>query len=161
MALIEVADLLIFSPSIDGEKAQAMIDDALAMASLAAPCINDVDFTYPDAAKAIIRSAILRWDEQGAAGRIQVTDSMGPFSHAESYQQPVRRALFSAPEIQQLQALCKSSQAGRAFEVDSTPAGAGVGVVNAYDYEYAAMWYGGDPLLGYDMWSGGDPLTGV
>jgi hypothetical protein len=88
---------------------------------LSAPCIDDVDFAYPDAAKAIIRTAILRWNDSGAAGRTQVSDSVGPFSHAESYQQPVRRALFSAPEIQQLQALCKSSQAGRAFEVDSTP----------------------------------------
>jgi hypothetical protein len=145
MSLIEVDDLLPFSPSIDGGKAQAMIDDAMAMATLAAPCITEDDFAYPDQAKAIIRGAILRWDQTGAAGRTQVSDTVGPFIHAESYQQPVRRSLFSAPEIQQLQALCKSSQAGRAFEVDSTPPGAGV--VNYFpEYTMWSGWYGGDPL---------------
>jgi hypothetical protein len=141
--VITVDDLTPFA-TIEADKAAAMIDDALAMARLSAPCIDDADFPYLNAAKAIIRTAILRWNESGAAGRTQVNDSIGPFVHAESYQQPVRRALFSAPEIQQLQALCKSSQAGRAFEVDSTPPGAGV--IDPYEY---SMWYGGCDPLGY------------
>jgi hypothetical protein len=136
MALeFDPADLEPFA-DIESAKAKAMVDDALAMARVHAPCIDDGDFAYPDAAKAIIRGAILRWNETGAGGLTQVTDTVGPFGRSESYQQPVRRALFWPSEMTQLQKLCKSSSGGRAYEVDLTPSGAGLP-----DESESAMWW--------------------
>lgn len=96
-------------------KAEAMIADALAMAKLVAPCITDEDFAHPDAALAIIRGAILRWHESGAGGRTQVTDTVGPFAHSESYQPPSRRALYWPSEIDQLKKLCADSSSSSAW----------------------------------------------
>jgi hypothetical protein len=103
---ISVADLLPFSPSIDSAKAQAMIDDALALAARVAPCINDADFAYPDAAKAIIRGAILRWDEAGTGAMQQ--QMAGPFGQTIDTRQQ-RRGMFWPSEINDLTALCSAS----------------------------------------------------
>lgn len=115
---VETSDLAPFA-TIEASKAEAMIADALAMAALIAPCITDADFAYPDAAKAVIRGAILRWNEAGAGGRTQVSDTVGPFGHAESYQQPARRALFWPSEIDQLKKLCADSSSSSAWGYDT------------------------------------------
>lgn len=120
MAAVQITptDLTPFA-EIDPAKAQAMIDDAMAMAKLAAPCITDAGFAHPDAAKAIIRGAILRWNESGAGGRTQITDKTGPFEHSEAYQQPARRALFWPSEIDQLKKLCSDSSSSKAWGYDT------------------------------------------
>ena len=51
---ITPADLAPFA-TIEEDKAEAMIADALALAALVAPCITSEDFTYDAAAKAIIK----------------------------------------------------------------------------------------------------------
>lgn len=117
---ITPADLAPFA-EIPVDKAQAMIVDALAMAKLVAPCITDNDFAHADAAKAVIRGAILRWDESGAGGRTQVTDTVGPFAHSEAYQQPSRRALFWPSEIDQLKKLCSDPESSGAWNYDTVP----------------------------------------
>lgn len=121
---LTASDVTLFAPDLADAKAEAMIVDALAMARLVAPCIDDEDFAYPDAAKAVIRGAILRWNESGAAGRTQVSDTVGPFVHAESYQQPVRRALFWPSEIDQLKKLCADSTSSAAWGYDTVGCGA-------------------------------------
>jgi len=103
---ITVSDLLPFSPDIAPEKAQAMIDDALALAARVAPCITDADFAYPEAARAIIRGAILRWDEAGTGAMTQ--QSAGPFAQTLDTRQQ-RRGMFWPSEINDLTALCSSS----------------------------------------------------
>ena len=103
---ITVADLTPFSPNIDEAKAQAMIDDALALAARVAPCINDDSFAYPEAAKAILRGAILRWDEAGT-GALQA-QTAGPFGQTIDTRQQ-RRGMFWPSEISDLIALCSSS----------------------------------------------------
>lgn len=131
------ADLAPFA-TIDPVKAQAMIDDALALASRVAPCINDADFAYPDAAKAIIRGAVLRWNEAGS-GAAQSVQS-GPFATTMDTRTQ-RRGMFWPSEIADLAGLCSDSTAGgKAFEIDTAPENAGVSGVYGEDY----YWTGPD-----------------
>ena len=105
-SLITVDDLTPFAADIPQAKAEAMIADALAMASRVAPCIADADFAYPDAAKAILRGAILRWHEAGS-GAFQ-SQTAGPFGvQVDTRQQ--RRSMFWPSEINDLQALCDAN----------------------------------------------------
>jgi len=113
--MLTPADLAPFA-EIAPAKAQAMIDDALALASTVAPCIRDADFQYPDAAKAILRGAILRWNEAGS-GALQ-TQAVDDYSYTVDTRQQ-RRGLFWPSEIEQLQTLCKSGVPSGAFSVDT------------------------------------------
>lgn len=117
MAAVEVTvgDLTPFA-SIAPHKADAMIADAMALAAQIAPCILDEDFAHPAAAKAIIRGAILRWNEAGT-GAMQSTTA-GPFSSTVDTR-VTRRGMFWPSEISDLQRLCSSSGGTRAFAVDT------------------------------------------
>ncbi len=106
--VITIADLEPFA-DIEIGKAQAMIDDATAMAARVAPCITRSDFPYPDAARAILRGAILRWNDAGT-GAVQ-TQQAGPFSQTLDTSK-VRRAMFWPSEIEQLQELCGPTGGG-------------------------------------------------
>lgn len=99
---LEPSDLTPFAV-IDTEKAQAMIDDALALAARVAPCILDDTFAYAAAAKAILRGAILRWNDSGS-GALQA-QTAGPFGQTLDTRQ-VRKGMFWPSEIEQLQELC-------------------------------------------------------
>ena len=148
---IEPDDLAPFA-EIPEAKALAMIADAMAMAKLAAPCIVESTFAHPDAALAIIRGAILRWNEAGTGVRTQVTDTVGPFSVSESYLQPQRRALFWPSEIEHLKKLCADSSAGKAWSYDTA---AGTSVTHA---EICSLYFGatdcscGALLAGAPLW---------
>lgn len=96
------ADLAPFA-TIDDAKAQAMIDDALALAARVAPCITQSAFSYDAAAKAIIRGAIIRWHEAGS-GAMQ-SQQAGPFGMTVDTRQQ-RRSMFTDAEMQQLRGLC-------------------------------------------------------
>ena len=128
---ITPADLEPFA-TIDPAKAAAMIEDAEAMAVLAAPCLSTLDDPAKVAAvKAILRGAIVRWHEAGSGAVTQ--QSSGPFSQSVDTTK-TRRGMFWPSEIVQLRDLCGSSGgSGRAFEVDTMPADAGVGRVGV-DY---------------------------
>lgn len=111
---------------IDEDKALAMIEDCMAMAALVAPCILDPAFTHPAAAKAILRGAVLRWNESGSGAYSAETQTAGPFGYTvsmDSRQQ--RRGMFWPSEITQLQELCSTGKAG-AFSVDTASTGFGV-----------------------------------
>lgn len=98
-------DLESFTPDIDQAKAQSMIDDATAMAVLVAPCINDATFANADAVKAILRRAILRWNDAGTGALASQT--AGPFGQTIDTRQP-QRGMFFPSELQQLSSLCVS-----------------------------------------------------
>jgi hypothetical protein len=104
--------------TIEPAKAQAMIDDAMALAARIAPCILDDGFTDPGAARAILRGAVLRWHDAGS-GALS-SQSAGPFAQVIDNRQP-RRGLFWPSEIEQLQDLCKADSTG-AFSVDTVAA---------------------------------------
>ena len=108
MAFLDPIDLAPFA-SIDEAKAQAMIDDAEAMAVLAAPCITADGFTHTDAVRAILRGAVLRWNESGT-GALQA-QTAGPFGQTLDTRQE-RRGMFWPSEIVQLQSLCAGAEGG-------------------------------------------------
>ena len=64
---ITVEDIHIFNKDIPREQVEILIRDGMALAARVAPCINEPDFQYPDAAAAIIRGAIFRWDHPAAS----------------------------------------------------------------------------------------------
>lgn len=106
--------------TIDDAKAGAMIADALAMAALIAPCITESEFAHADAAKAVIRGAILRWHEAGNGAVVQ--QSAGPFQQTLDNRQP-RRALFWPTEIDALQKMCQDTSESGAWGYDTVPCG--------------------------------------
>ena len=102
MAFLYITDLEPFA-TIDPAKAQAMIDDAEAMAVLAAPCITAPGFLYSGAVRAVLRGAVLRWNEAGT-GALQ-SQTAGPFGQTLDTRQE-RRGMFWPSEIAQLQSFC-------------------------------------------------------
>ncbi|CAM3094433.1 hypothetical protein BST27_03420 [Mycobacterium intermedium] len=113
--LLTPADLTPFA-TITATKAAAMIEDALGMAEVVAPCITAPEFTQRRAAKAILRGAILRWNEAGAGAA--TTKTAGIYGQTVDTRQP-RKAMFFPSEIDQLQKLCRSDDdAGGAYFVD-------------------------------------------
>lgn len=106
---LSIDDLTPFAPGIDETKAEAMIADAMAMAQLVAPCIVEDDF--PDAleaaAKAIIRGAILRWNDSGSGASASLT-ALG-FAQTIDNRIP-RRTMYWPTEIEQLQKLCMDAE---------------------------------------------------
>jgi len=99
---LSVDDLAPFA-TIEVTKAEAMIEDAEAMAVLAAPCITADTFTNTTAVKAILRGAILRWNEAGT-GALS-TQQAGPYGMSLDTRQE-RRGMFWPSELTQLQGLC-------------------------------------------------------
>ena len=142
------ADLEPFA-SIDPVKAQAMIDDALAMAELVAPCITTAEFAHAGAAKAVLRGAILRWHDAGT-GAVS-SQAAGPFQQTLDTRQP-RRAMFWPSEIEQLQKMCQAADTGGAWSYDS------VGCLLPQHADICALHFGADycscgaVLAGAPLW---------
>lgn len=105
MAFLWPEDLAPFA-TIDPAKAQAMIDDAEAMAVLAAPCITSPDFAHTTAVKAILRGAVIRWNDSGS-GALGVQQA-GPFSQT-LVPGVERRGMFWPSEIAALRSLCATA----------------------------------------------------
>lgn len=105
---LSVDDLKPFA-TIDVVKAEAMIEDAEAMALLAAPCIASVEFAHGGALRAILRGAVLRWNESGS-GALQ-SQTAGIFGQTLDTRQE-RRGMFWPSEIVALQGLCGSTGGG-------------------------------------------------
>lgn len=111
---------------IDKVKAQAMIDDAIAKAALVAPCILTAEFDKRDAAKAILRGAVLRWNDSGSGALQTHSQSAGPWTDSKTIDTRQKRGgMFWPSEIEDLQKLCAKSGSGGAFSIDtaSDPAG--------------------------------------
>ncbi|ADG96561.1 conserved hypothetical protein [Segniliparus rotundus DSM 44985] len=133
---ITPADLAPFAV-IEEPKALAMIADALAMARLVAPCVDKDDFPFADAAKAVIRGAILRWEESGSGAISQQT--AGPFGQTLDTRSP-RRGMFLPSEIEQLQKMCRNASSSGAFSIDTAPNGGGVWHDDACNLAFGASW---------------------
>lgn len=120
MALIEITDLAAFA-DIEASQATAMIADAVALAVLVAPCLGDeggLTDHQKAAAKAILRGAILRWNDTGT-GAFQ-SQAAGPYTVQMDTRQQ-RRAMFWPSEIEQLQEVCSGGVNGGAFTIDTAP----------------------------------------
>ena len=152
------ADLAPFA-DITEDKAQAMIDDVLALAGEAAPCLTDPDLdpAKAAAAKAILRGAVLRWNEAGQGGRTQVTDTAGVFQHSESFDNSTpRRPLLWPSEIAALQKICTTGGGRKAWSYDTAGGSslqhAQTCAINlgATYCDCGAIYTGGGPLWGDD-----------
>lgn len=131
--IIEVTDL----PSAlqSAEMVAAMVAGANAKASRVAPCLtwdgSTEDEPVPTVdqiaeAKLILLGAVKRWAETGA-GSFQ-SQTAGPFAVAVDTRQRTGFNLWPS-EIEALQEVCRaagSGNSGRAFEIDTMPADAGV-----------------------------------
>lgn len=80
--LLTIGDLEPFAPNLPEDRAAAMIADANALAAVVAPCIVAGDFQYQDAARAILRAAVLRWIDQGSGAQPALV--AGPFGRHRS-----------------------------------------------------------------------------
>ncbi|AKF14446.1 head-to-tail adaptor [Mycobacterium phage FlagStaff] len=118
--LLVPADLKNFATITDA-KAQDMIDDAIGTAFIHAPCILDPSFS-PDkrkAAKAILRGAILRWNEAGTGAA--VTQSSQSYSQTLDTRQ-TRKVMFFPSELDALKRLCRpDDDDGGAYSIDTLP----------------------------------------
>lgn len=119
--LLQPSDLEPFA-DIDQAKAMAMIEDAEATAATVAPCILEdaflEDATRRAYIKAVIRGAVLRWNEAGS-GAYQAQTS-GPYGVTMDTRQQRRGMLFPS-EIEQLQDACKRFRGmgeAKAYSVD-------------------------------------------
>lgn len=150
-AFIDTSDLAPFA-TIDQAKAEAMIDDAEARATLVAPCILSGEFQADTgkmaAVKAILRAALLRWNDSGSGALTQQT--AGPFNQSIDTRQG-RKAMFWPSEIEDLQGLCSTSGAG-AFDIDTVP---GLGPCHA---PACNIYFGRDDCSCGAALTGGEPL---
>lgn len=146
---ITVDDLLPFAPDIDAVKAAAMIEDALALAAEVAPCILDESFTKGAAAKALLRGAVLRWNDAGTGA--VVSQAAGPFSQTIDTSKS-RRSLFWPSEIESLQALCSEQGPKMAFAIDTAP---GCGSLHA---DVCSLNFGATYCSCGAWLTGGEPL---
>lgn len=139
---------------IESAKADKMIADATAQATMVAPCLahpEQLTELQVSAARAILRRAVLRWHEAGVAATI-TQETTGPFSRTVSTVQ--RGGLFQPAEITDLQAICKSSQESstRAFGVDQ------IGGVAAGHLPWCSITWGAWCSCGANLTRGEYPL---
>ena len=121
-------DLTAFA-DIDPAKAALMIEDAEAMAVLAAPCLSSSEFQSDEArmaaVRAILRGALIRWHDAGSGAVTQ--QSAGPFSQSLDTRQQ-RRGMFWPSEIAQLRDICagfSGADSTGAYTIDTAPSRGG------------------------------------
>lgn len=117
MAILEPNDLQVFDPSITDEKAAEMIKDLEARAYRVAPCLRETaDPQVLSEAKAVLRRAALRWNDQGSGALQQWANTDGPFSRSATID--TRNAgsinLFYPSEEAELSSLCAKGTKRRA-----------------------------------------------
>jgi hypothetical protein len=120
--LIAASDLAPFA-TIDSTKAAAMISDAIGMAVINAPCLATPDNLTANqlaAAKAVLRTAILRWNDAGS-GAVETQSMLGMSVTLDTKQH--RRSMFWPSEIEDLQRICKAGTIdGGAFSINTATA---------------------------------------
>jgi hypothetical protein len=137
------------------EKAEAMIDDVMALAARVAPCISESDFAHDAAARAILRRVVLRWNDQGSG--VLTTESVDDYSGTTDTRQPSKN-LFWPSEITQLQDLCRTDepQAPTAFAIDTVSTSA-VQHADACSLNFGATYCscGAELTQGLPLWETG------
>lgn len=151
MALITPEDIAPFA-EIPTDMLTAMIADVTAMAVLVAPCLGDeaaLDDAQKAAAKAVLRGAILRWNDSGN-GAFQ-SQTAGPFTVQMDTRQQ-RRGAFWPSEVEQLQDICSDGTTGGAFAVDTAPTYSGMHAPTC-SINFSSTWgcSCGADIAGYPM----------
>jgi len=119
--VIALDDLLPFAPDLDPVKGQAMLADAVATAYLLAPCLQGpLTDEQAAAGRAIIRRAVLRWNDAGSGALASNTQSAGPFTETQNFGNPYQvGSMFWKSEVEQLRKICRA--AATAFHIDTAP----------------------------------------
>lgn len=133
-----------------------VIEDAEAMAVLAAPCLGDAALDPPltsaqrAAVRAILRGAIMRWNDAGSGAR--QSTSTGPFS--ETIDTTVaRRGMFWPSEITNLQNICSGGVKSGAFSVDTVGLGGNSAHADICAINFGANYCScGASLAGFPLW---------
>ena len=110
--LLTPGDLLVFDPSLDADKAEALVGYVLADARLVAPCLKTTtDSDVLTKAKGIMVRAALRWADQGTGALQQWTNVDGPFTRSASVDNRTgtSHGIFYPSEKDDLRALCPAS----------------------------------------------------
>ncbi len=131
---IAPSDLAPFA-TIDPAKAEAMIEDAEATTLVLAPCLAELPADDPKrgAVKALLRGALLRWNEAGTGALSSHQETVGPFGQTLSMDtRQTRKGMFWPSEIEHLQGMCAETRKG-AFEVDTVGPNVGPGYWSAPD----------------------------
>ena len=106
------------------------IEDAEAMARLAAPCLSSISLDIDQAAtvKAILRGALMRWKDQGTGVKTSVTKQAGAFQLSETTDNrswtQTKGGIFTADELDDLRKLCSpaaNATSGTASTVALSP----------------------------------------
>ena len=150
---LDVNDLSAFASDIPAAKADLMIDDAESLALLVAPCLDpdledyDLSDLRQNAVKAVLRAAILRWNDAGTGAFQQQTT--GPFGVTMDTRQ-ARRGMFWPSEIEQLQEICRFGvDDGGAFNIDTV--GTSVHHADICAVNFGALYCScGADLTGYE-----------
>lgn len=105
MALLTPSDIAHITPALTDEARQIVLDDALALASMVAPCITSPDLPelQRQQAKAIIRKAIA-YDQQ-ASGPQEAGQSIGPAS-VQYHRATPSSVLFTPDQEAALSQIC-------------------------------------------------------
>lgn len=125
MTVLIVDDIRAIDPDIPEAKAQALIDGAIAQAMLVAPCLaQEDDLTQLQIAqfKSVLTAVVLRWNDQGAAAVVTVSETAGPYTHQQTVDNTqARRGLFWPSELDLLQQICAGSGQRRSGTHDTSP----------------------------------------
>lgn len=121
----------------DNAMSETWVDGANARASRVAPCLAGTE-PAPTAdqlaeAKLVLVGAVTRWSQAGA-GAFQ-SKTAGPYGVTVDTRQRVGYNLWPS-EIKQLQDICKSSESGKAFAVDTVQSG-------GYHSPICSVYFGG------------------
>lgn len=104
--------------NLTDEQLQARIDDAIALASVYAPCISSATLARPEAAAALIRGAIA-YDIGADMNDDTQAEVVGPFQRTRF--SPTRSGtLFSPSQIEALKALCPAVTTPGAYSIPVT-----------------------------------------
>lgn len=118
--------------TIEAVKAEAMIADAEAQAAMAAPCLSEpgqLTDAQRAAVLAILRRAVIRWDETGTG--VVTQQSAGVFSQSIDTTRSAPRGLFWPSEIAALQDICKAAAGATKAPVFTITTGGRVGVIHS------------------------------
>lgn len=129
--------------NIPDDKAQAMIDDGLALAARVAPCILTDQLSDADraAVKAILRNAILRWNEAGTGALSGLQQSAGSFQVSQTLDsRSPRRTLLWPSEISDLQDICKGTSSSNAFSINTVPVDRAVVHADICSINFGSEW---------------------
>lgn len=162
-AYITVADITALRPNSDGRIA-AFVTSANALAIMAAPGIASPEFIANEVAmealRAILRSAVIRWDDManGATNISSHTYQAGPLSETQTTDNRQRGGFYLWPSEEALiRGLLGPSGSGRAFTIATAPLYGAANHSPSCSVYFGASWCDcGAYLTGYEY-----PLYGV